>query len=573
MKTKRITRFLTALLGAVCILPSCNQTIDDRQTTTLPLSLSVTSIPYGSDETIARSASDPNKEQVEILLENNYILTAGLEAEPASPMRADETTVINNAAFHVVAYKDNAYAGDASYQYHSDTKTLTKSGAGYIELTAGNYKFAVYSDNTTTGLGYSASGIAVTPYSGGTERTLLWGISNTVTVTAGVAPTIPAITLYHSFTRVKVKVSCGEASTTITGVSASVTSDYPGLLNPLTGEISPNGSAINRGASHLSGVTVTTTSSQTSAAYRVINTAGTHPEVTVGGTVNAKIFNTSIVFNNVTLNRGGSYILWVNIKKGYPFAGSNIYWHSLGGNNGYLTFHPHGYMGPDTCVQGVFFKWGSLIGMTPAGPNHQKWVDRTTPYVYKYNLSTRSWLRSIESNWNNIPYHNYSTDNMEQNIIHAITPDNATPYIGDICRFLGDSLYAPAGYRLPVCKPEFNADNAPASSGAAWGVGYATKYSRIPSSGAYGGAFNEDDSGRSTIAWGGRLYGVFFPAAGFRDHLFGGVVHDVGTYGHYWTGSSSGNGLAYLLYFSSSSVIPASYPTIEDPRSVRCVKN
>jgi len=72
----------------------------------------------------------------------------------------------------------------------------------------------------------------------------------------------------------------------------------------------------------------------------------------------------------------------------------------------------------------------------------------------------------------------------------------------------------------------------------------------------------------------GRVFGngdnlLFLPAAGYRSFTSGSVNY-VGTYGNYWSRSSSGTS-AYLLHFSSTDVYPYSNSYRANGFSVRCV--
>jgi hypothetical protein len=59
------------------------------------------------------------------------------------------------------------------------------------------------------------------------------------------------------------------------------------------------------------------------------------------------------------------------------------------------------------------------------------------------------------------------------------------------------------------------------------------------------------------------------PAAGGRNDT-GGALFDRGNYGFYWSSAENGSN-AFLLYFNSSSVFPASYFDRTVGFSLRCI--
>ena len=62
---------------------------------------------------------------------------------------------------------------------------------------------------------------------------------------------------------------------------------------------------------------------------------------------------------------------------------------------------------------------------------------------------------------------------------------------------------------------------------------------------------------------------VFLPAAGYRN---GTSVYNVGSTGDYWSSTANGTGYACYMYFSLSSVTPASDNDRSHGRSVRLVR-
>ena len=79
---------------------------------------------------------------------------------------------------------------------------------------------------------------------------------------------------------------------------------------------------------------------------------------------------------------------------------------------------------------------------------------------------------------------------------------------------------------------------------------------------------------RTDICWRKTDYSnsVEFPAVGHRDNYSDGSLHDVGTWGRYWSSVANGSGLAYGLYFDSSAVYVYIGSSKQYGLSVRCVR-
>jgi hypothetical protein len=122
---------------------------------------------------------------------------------------------------------------------------------------------------------------------------------------------------------------------------------------------------------------------------------------------------------------------------------------STGTNTGYLTFKPAGYKGTENYYQGVFFKWGSLVGVSPVGGNYVAGnvsTTGTTLYVPAYNSSSArsstweattgyamGWTSSWAASSYNIPYVNASfTGSRVSNYLTSLGSTLYASYRGDI---------------------------------------------------------------------------------------------------------------------------------------------
>jgi uncharacterized protein (TIGR02145 family) len=255
------------------------------------------------------------------------------------------------------------------------------------------------------------------------------------------------------------------------------------------------------------------------------------------------------------------------------WAGSNIYWDGTK-----LTFDD---VDDDTNeqYQGLLFKWGSLIGISPV----DDWNDNTTLYLPVNGNYVQTTVGAAVTN-------GYITGNTCDDItvvgrdfgtqpIAGMTdyrlsgfltylnsnPANIAAYHGDICAYLASVGSAPAGeWRMPT-GAEFDPSSA---------------YARVPSgSGDFtlGGASDQED-GTCSITNGYRLtYAssktTYFPASGNR-YMATGALYYFGTNGYYWSASpiSSNNQGSWNLEFDGQGVNPSSATNRKEAYPVRCVK-
>jgi hypothetical protein len=259
------------------------------------------------------------------------------------------------------------------------------------------------------------------------------------------------------------------------------------------------------------------------------------------------------------LEGGKYYTLTVDFEKfkSGDWAYSNIYWDGQG-----MTFDKSevsAYNVNNKEFQGVYFKWGSLVGL----PALMGGVEQTSNMViYIPDPATGMWDGTKKANtahglwansgvWGSIPRSKITTPtNMTTNVLY-INPDFDN-YIGDICSFLTGG-----SWRMPTMN-EFG------------------------SSGNYGSFISGTPAGLNTEGTGsipaGRTYtagSVFFPASGYRETDGQALMTTIGVSGAYWSGSIPSTSNAHYLNFSSSGVNVSSstYVVRTAGCSVRCVKN
>jgi hypothetical protein len=283
---------------------------------------------------------------------------------------------------------------------------------------------------------------------------------------------------------------------------------------------------------------------------------------------------------NTELLEGHSYTLTVDLKDTeLIIAGSNIYWDGTK-----LTFDGPGASENMQLKQGLFFKWGSLVGISPALTNGSDAYSVDTPvYTPEYNSGSPSWnTTTTYAAWNDIPY---VDDNYP--VSPAVNADRTEHYLtdnarntaaqwnakkGDICRYLSENGFGPGGnWRMPT-----SADFVVTQ--ASWGLGWWTRLD---------GAWNDisltfptNSDGTTVMAGcgGGKFRNGIFPLSGDRQLGVMPRAEDVGEMGMYWCSTVARGGdvsaaSAYTMYLRkdirSGNLAQVRYAAL----SVRCVKN
>jgi hypothetical protein len=433
---------------------------------------------------------------------------------------------------------------------------------GVVPDGATTYRFVAYSYFGETGAPATTVDLS---------KDLVWGKSADGTVVDTELSRTVSINMLHKFARVKVKVQSGIPSATITVLQdVEIVGGTQATLVPFDGSFSA-GSALTQGVDF--DESELPTDEIESGQRMVFPVAAAKVKF---GTVEVSVTSTTFSDQTVTFNSGlvggTSYTLVVDVKR-CIWARSNIYWewkddedHSQGGKLTFVTdandLSKQGY-------QGVFFKWGSLVGVSPAqksGSNdsQKNAFDGTVPiYVPIVNstLANSTWkatngnamkddadFSTVSSNWTtwnynaygdtDIPYldrrHNTSghlpdgADN--RYAIEAEQNDLATyqGFRGDICQYLSKTGAVTGNYRLPT----------ESEASGSWTHG--TNTSIYNSLGNAEGTvdlldvtYNLNWSKNSVIE------GAVFPASGRRSQSGGGLGYVGGNGTMFWTGGTN----------------------------------
>jgi hypothetical protein len=293
----------------------------------------------------------------------------------------------------------------------------------------------------------------------------------------------------------------------------------------------------------------------------------------------------------------------------YPFwAQSNIYFKPDNPIDpdcsvGSLTFLEKGATTEQKGYQGLYFKWGSLIGVSPVGSAFEGatylYIPNVKPDVnygkyYKVLVSGVKELDAVDAvkdfytvsdwvgtgnqgtpnDWSRIPYATSGDIDASytQRNDHRLTDNSADLYQyykGDICKFLSDTKSASKLTRNWVM-PTSNKWDAVDGN---YNSGYSTNYKWYPGSlnNTTPDGTDESDVYLTYTTTTGEE--VTFPASGDRGSS-NGALYSVGSDGFYWSGSVPAGSDAFNLFFTNKNVYPAG---IEGGRafgrSVRCVQN
>jgi hypothetical protein len=311
--------------------------------------------------------------------------------------------------------------------------------------------------------------------------------------------------------------------------------------------------------------------------------------VTIGSVqVGSVTYSNKVAKFDIALLEGYKYTLTADLKKVVVWAGSNIYWDS---SYPRMTFDAPG--SGDQTRQGVLFKWGSLIGISPAAEGdyekiyngqydwyvyYNDYGSNTTLYVPDYSMN--SWTTSISQNvdWFDISESNVAYgENLSDDKYNTVY-DYGTPWsknLGDICRYISEMGMGPDpwaanhNYRLPT-----RAEMGEKSSYSYGSDGWTKSADILSGSSGYPVYSNPSTpDGAYSVPGYASNASVVFPASGYRSPIWiynsyiDGVMLDLNVVGYYWNSSNSVE--AMEIRYGGISFGGSHY---NEAGSVRCVR-
>jgi hypothetical protein len=564
------------LSGVAIFFASCEREELGNVQGNIAVNFTIGDVDYGASEAAVRGAGRKLGSETVVAMPDGWQLHATLEEEAADPLRA-EVIPVNNR-LRIVAYKKNG----GTYAYDCDAEYVVAAGGiepvaehpvGLLLTSTGTYKFVAYSLNTTSVPTYAASIGALSPG----DCDLLWGDTGDIVINADNNDV--NINMKHKFSRVGLEVTTAFSSGAplIDAVSAEMPG-YKALLTVASGAMATNGGFTQ---SYLSSEWAVGTTTATSDPHLVF-TGGDNPisvkitSLTVGGMA----YTTTVpAFKfGMELETGHRYTLKIDFRK-IIFAGSNVYWkwrndgnHTLGG---YLTFDaPTTDVGTNSTQkkQGVFFRWGSLIGISPAGSEGTAYSSSTTKaYVPDFTSEGVSdWKNpdTFQFELSGIPHvgGEYHEGDRYSTYLSDDGRNTSNDYTywkrreGDICRYISENGYGPEEsgvryrYRMPTSYELVGTEELYAYTSGGWTKTPATTW----------GNETGNAEGTSLLTHYVSNKGTIFPASGYRvDGGQVGILHDVGKVGYYLASSAllatAEAALNYGFYFRDTDVSSAQY--------------
>jgi hypothetical protein len=515
-------------------------------------------------------------ETVVVPVEGDLCMYATL-AEDAE-LRTDLAPIAAGTLVRIVAYdEDGGAVGNAEYKVTANGTDIEPVGTGLSVPAAGEYTFVACSYNETwTSPAYIATTFT-SPY-----LDLLWG-SEDATIVAGDNDV--SILMKHKFSQVSavVKTVNLSASHNITAIAfvSPITPSYNASLEMASGTMEKSGN-YPTGLMFSTGIGTQTITSDP----QLLFTGGDTPvtitlasmTITDGVVTYSRDFTAKF---DMGLESGKTYTLIVDFKK-VVWAGSNIYWTEDDG--GKLTFDaPHSSPGSTEDIarqtmQGVFFKWGSLVGISPASNGYATYTYNNSTLVYSpvfISEGSHSWSKlgvdpNFSPDWTDI----FAVDDDIPNPVDYTVSylgsneyNTASDYAywkekkGDICRYISENGYGPGGnYRMPTIF-EFGKETYYYYDGFdGW---------TVVGTGTGDFSITKDD-GTGLMPLYITNSGVIFPASGFRQ---GPPLNPSLSDGWYWSGCGAGDDLGIGLGFNEGVMYTRNIQSRDFGWPVRCVKN
>jgi hypothetical protein len=606
MKDTRLIGFVAALL---LLLASCDrkEELPDNElsSTSVAVRIRSMSVSEGGSESLGRSSLEKEPEALTTPVGDGMLLEMSVKEEEA-PLRAP-VELATGTHFRIIAVTGGTnYYSHGDYIYASGTLTPSSSTDFHVRVNhVYSYVCISYNDETLPSSSGYTVGTALPSLSYDNTVDLLWCKIEDPNPVPSTGVDLNII-LKHQLTKVKVKLDCsyngwkigvGSDKVSIEDVASS------GTIDLSTGNVTGSSPAPQTFASFTSVVDAT---SQTSNELTIMPKASSEITISIlAGAVSRESPLTAIPASSTTtakfttaLTAGVNYVITIRLRVPI-WARSNIYWDdTTESSKPKLTFITASGTTNNQGFQGVFFKWGSLVGISPTGAFDNSMAlyvpynyTDATPTAAKWKQTTRNVVKndtevpSATENWTawgqnadvntEIPYMNPARGgtitgrgntwliDKEQN-----DQDTYQSLRGDICQYLGKTQTALDGYRLPTSF-EFGTTN---TLWAANQEGWAKAASFSAATGnAKGIAVITGTPADKNYAENTKMGSVIFPASGSRYSTTG-ALGGVGAYGAYWSGSANATGGGYSLYFDGTDVKPNDAYYRSDAFPIRCVK-
>jgi hypothetical protein len=390
---------------------------------------------YDSVDEDIRTLRGGGSETVDVSLDDGFYLQATLKPELAGELRA-EVSLSEGQRVYMSAYASGGSTAVATAMYTYTGGKLVADANSPLGVEPGTYDFVAYSY-------YGSTADPATAGIDPLQSDLVWGkaLAQPITATSRTA----TIKMLHKFSQVRVELKAGAVATAITELTGVQIGDCKEVdLSVWNGELA-EGLTVTHDATGFSSSGLTRTS-----AYRRFYPSPT--KVTIGKIVMTMIGGGSKTFEGHSANftkvltAGKIYTLVLDLKRNM-WSRSNIVW-----DGSKLTFAttPAENATIPANVQGVFFKFGSLVAVSPVGSFAAEKVlfDATGNYNY--------------ANYAAVPYMDESLQNSVNSWGDAFTTYNggtrfnATTGKGDICSYITSQGWVDGSWRTPSYQNGFD---------------------------------------------------------------------------------------------------------------------
>jgi hypothetical protein len=405
MKKTGKNRFGIAILlasGVAIFFGSCEREIEGSVGEMVEVHFTLGDLSYGENQTVTRSAKELASETVIVPVNEEFCMYATLEESEDILLRAGTLTA--NTRLRIVAFRGTVDKGSCEYKVAANGVDLVPlSGTIGLVLPADTYTFVAYSYNSTASPDYSSSSTIITVPP---TMDLLWGSKPDVSISDGIEVDIK---LYHKLSQVTV-VATTEAIAEKPAIKAissvQISPGYRASMNLASGMIEKENSVAQNFSATWSGLNTTTVTSTPRTVY-TDNEASISIQIgsmTIGENTTYTAIPTATF--NTPLVLGSRYTFTIDFRRNLVWAGSNIYWTDDDG--GKLTFDA-----PNTNIhangqryQGLFFKWGSLVGISGGGSESEAFSASTKVYIPVFNsVSDKTWSTTNPySSWGDVVY-------------------------------------------------------------------------------------------------------------------------------------------------------------------------
>jgi hypothetical protein len=621
------TRLIGLIAALALLFSSCDRTKDlpDNELQDGFVAVRVRSLSVAEDgsESLARTFSQREPEIVTSPIGNGMLLEMSIKQDD-SPLR-DKVLLEDGKKFRVIAVEH----GTNEYYSHGDF-TVGESGPDndFLVKIGEKYDYICISYNSETALppddDYEVGKDLDDALSIGNANDILWcRINKNEKVPASPDVVELDILLKQKLSKVRLILSCDYNKWKI-GVDEDLVSiedvAVSGTLDLSSGDVTSDTPEPQTFTSFTSVDAAST--SQTSNELKIMPKANSTITITISaGAVSRENLNAIPTTDKqptltTPLDAGSNYVITLQLRVPI-FARSNIYWDNTAQTLTFVPAEDDPADNDDTKAgyQGVFFKWGSLVGISPAlteepesgGTMSDNFLPTTPLYVpvVKPTLPSSTWKATTgnstasDTDIDVNVRHNYTVWTVTDYIVYDEVPkrgdipfmhlggssaDRSNAWLiddernnydvykelrGDICQYLSTKTKVVTGnYRLPT-PYEFGTTNTTwAANVEGWES--AASFPAQSTSAADGTAnmIGSSDPPNQSFAKNTSMDNVIFPASGYRENAF----RQVGSNGFYWSGSTDGLPAGHILRFNSGNVYPYGSAARTTGRSVRCVK-